>query len=74
MTRVTISQLVATLGRRIGFSNLSAHDLRHTGATHIAATDNNLIRLRDWGGWNSIAMPARYAKRAKTANEGVRFG
>lgn len=74
MTRVTISQLVATLGRRIGFSNLSAHDLRHTGATHIAATDNNLIRLRDWGGWNSIQMPARYAKRAKTANEGVRFG
>lgn len=74
MTRVTISQLVATLGRRIGFSNLSAHDLRHTGATHIAATDNNLVRLRDWGGWNSIQMPARYAKRAKTANEGVRFG
>ena len=74
MTRVTISQLVATLGRRIGFRNLSAHDLRHTGATHIAATDNNLVRLRDWGGWNSIQMPARYAKRAKTANEGVRFG
>jgi integrase len=74
MTRVTISQLVRTLGRRIGIPNLSAHDLRHTGATHIAATDNNLVRLRDWGGWSSIAMPARYARRAKVANEGVRFG
>lgn len=74
MTRVTISQLVCTLGKLIGVHNLSAHDLRHTGATHIAATDNNLVRLRDWGGWSSVAMPARYAKRSKMANEGVRFG
>lgn len=74
MTRVTISQVVRQEGKRIGVPNLSAHDLRHTGATKIAQRDKDVVALRDWGGWNSIQMPARYAKRAKTANEGVRFG
>lgn len=74
MTRVTISQTIAILGERIGIDGLSAHDLRHTGATHIAESDDNLVRLRDWGGWNSIHMPARYAQRAAKANAGITFG
>ena len=70
MTRVTISQVVRQEGKRVGVSNLSAHDLRHTGATMIAQ-DKDVIALRDWGGWSNINMPARYVKRNAIANDGV---
>lgn len=70
MTRVTISQVVRQEGQRVGVSNLSAHDLRHTGATMIAQ-DKDVIALRDWGGWSNINMPARYVKRNAIANDGV---
>lgn len=70
MTRVTISQVVRQEGARIGVMNLSAHDLRHTGATKIAK-DKDVIALRDWGGWSNINMPARYVERNSIANDGV---
>jgi integrase len=70
MTRVTISQVVRQEGKRVGVANLSAHDLRHTGATKIAQ-DKDVIALRDWGGWSNINMPARYVKRNAIANDGV---
>jgi len=74
LTRVTVSQLVAAEGRRIGIPNLSAHDLRHTGATMIARHDNNVIALRDWGGWSNLAMPNRYVQREAIANDQVTWG
>jgi integrase len=70
MSRVTISQLVRQEGRRIGVMNLSAHDLRHTGATKIAQ-DKDVIALRDWGGWSNINMPARYVERNSIANDAI---
>lgn len=71
MTRVTISQVVRQEGKRIGVPNLSAHDLRHTGATKIAQRDKDVVALRDWGGWAGLNMPSRYVERNKIANDGI---
>jgi integrase len=71
MTRVTISQVVRQEGKRLGIANLSAHDLRHTGATMIARDTKDVIVLRDWGGWSNVNMPARYVEREQVANDGV---
>ncbi len=74
MTERAITERVRCLGERIGVEGLSAHDLRHTWATHAARAGTPLDRLQDAGGWASPAMPLRYIEAAKIANEGVRLG
>lgn len=73
MSRRAITERVRTLGERVGIEGLSAHDLRHTWATLAARNGTPLERLKDAGGWASLAMPARYVEAAKIANEGVRL-
>jgi integrase len=73
MSERAITARVRRLGEQIGIEGLSAHDLRHTWATQAARNGTPLDRLQDAGGWNSLAMPARYAEAAKIANEGVKL-
>ncbi|MCP4543637.1 MAG: site-specific integrase [Chloroflexi bacterium] len=73
MSERAITARVRWLGEQMGVAGLSAHDLRHTWATHAARNGTALDRLQDAGGWNSLAMPARYVEAAKIANEGVRL-
>lgn len=40
---------------------LTPHDLRHTWASWQYAVDHDLLRLRDRGGWSTVAMVERYA-------------
>lgn len=72
MTARAAAKRVRELGQRIGATNLSPHDLRHTWATLAARNGTPLDRLQDAGGWASPAMPMRYVERARIANEGVR--
>jgi integrase len=71
MSERAITARVRYLGEQAGIEGLSAHDLRHTWATLAARNGTSLDRLQDAGGWNSLAMPARYVEAAKVANEGV---
>lgn len=74
MSERAITARIRYLGQQMGIERLSAHDLRHTWATLAARNGTPLDRLQDAGGWNSLAMPARYIEAAKIANEGVRLG
>ena len=69
-----LTKRVNYLGKRIGVEGLSAHDLRHSWATRAARNKTSAFALQDAGGWNSLAMPARYVEAAKIANEGVNLG
>lgn len=71
MTRVSISQRVAALGRAVGLDGLSAHDCRHSWATRLAKGGTPITVIRDAGGWNSLAMPGRYIAENEIANEGA---
>lgn len=73
MSERSITERVRYLGACIGVDGLSAHDLRHTWATLAAKSGTPIDRLRDAGGWSSLAMPLRYIETAKIANEGVRL-
>jgi integrase len=73
MSERAITARVRYLGERANIEGLSAHDLRHTWATIAARNGTPLDRLQDAGGWNSLAMPARYVEAAKVANEGIRL-
>lgn len=66
-----INERVHLLGTRIGVDHLSPHDCRHTWATIATRKGTPLKNLQDAGGWNSPAMPLRYAESSKIANEGV---
>jgi integrase len=66
-----INRRVELLGRRAGLDGLSPHDCRHYWATWEARQGPPLERLKDAGGWASLAMPARYVKAAQIANEGT---
>lgn len=46
---------------------LTPHDCRHTWATWHYCIHKDLQRLRDEGGWASVAMVERYAKRMPDA-------
>ena len=74
MSERAITARVRYLGQQVGIEGLSAHDLRHTWATLAARNGTPLDRLQDAGGWNSLAMPARYVEAARIANEGVLLG
>jgi len=66
-----ITKRVELLGRHAGVMGLSAHDCRHYWATYEARKGTSLDRLQDAGGWNSLAMPARYIEAAAIANTGT---
>ena len=68
-----INERVGVLGRAVGLENLSPHDCRHYWATVATRAGTHVKALQDAGGWNSPAMPLRYAESAKSANEGVRL-
>jgi integrase len=74
MTERAITARVRTLGKAIGVKGLSAHDCRHFWATQAVSNGTPLDRLKDAGGWASLAMPMRYIEAARIANEGVRLG
>ena len=70
MSDRAITKRVCELGADVGAAGLSAHDCRHYWAT-LASKKTDAFSLRDAGGWNSLAMPARYIEAAKIANSGV---
>lgn len=57
----------------LGIEQVSAHDGRHTWTERALKAGTNIKALQDAGGWNSPAMPLRYAKSASIANEGVKL-
>jgi integrase len=68
MSTRAIRERVAILGERIGVSDLSPHDLRHTWATRAARGRSDPFALRDAGGWSSLLMPSRYVESESVAN------
>jgi integrase len=73
LSRFSIADHVAHMGRELNIDNLSPHDLRHTWATRAVANKTDAFTLRDAGGWSTMAMPSHYAHAAKIANEGVKL-
>jgi integrase len=71
MSRRAITKRVRVLGERIGLAGLSAHDCRHAWVEAAIRGKTDLKALQEAGGWNSPAMPLRYAAAAEIANEGV---
>lgn len=53
--------------KREWVADLSPHSLRHTWATWHYCLHRDLIRLKDDGGWATITMVTRYAKRMPDA-------
>jgi integrase len=70
----TIRRKVGQLGAAVGLSSLSPHDCRHAWATFATRAGTPTKALQDAGGWNSPAMPLRYAESAEIANDGVKLG
>lgn len=80
MHRVNLTDLVRRVGRKLAkryglsqFEKLSAHDLRHTWATHASNTGTPVNILMTAGGWANPAMPLKYSVAGKVANEGVKL-
>ena len=71
MSGRAIVKRVNLLGLDVGAAGLSPHDCRHYWATTAAGAGTNILKLRDAGGWSSVAMPARYVEAAAVANDGV---
>jgi integrase len=69
----SINARVGQLGEAIGIKGLSPHDCRHYYATDAIRNGTDTKSLQDAGGWNSPAMPLRYAESAKIANTGVKL-
>ncbi len=67
----SITKWVNALGLREGIPNLSGHDFRHYWATYEVENGTPINKLKQAGGWNSLAMPDRYIKAAEIANEGT---
>lgn len=66
-----ITARVKLLGAAAGIPGLSPHDCRHTWATRAARAGTPLERLKDAGGWASLAMAERYIAEARLSNQGV---
>ncbi len=62
---------IGAVYKTVKVGTLSAHDCRHFWATDAAKNKTDAFRLRDAGGWSSLAMPSRYVEAARIANEGV---
>ena len=69
----SINARVSQLGEAIGIKGLSPHDCRHFYATDAIRNGTDIKSLQDAGGWNSPAMPLRYAESSKIANLGVKL-
>lgn len=69
----TIQRVVGRLGAAVGLVGLSPHDCRHAWATFATRAGTPVKSLQDAGGWNSPAMPLRYAESAAIANDGVKL-
>jgi len=69
----SINARVGQLGEQIGIKGLSPHDCRHYFATDAIRNGTDTKSLQDAGGWNSPAMPLRYAEAARVANSGVKL-
>lgn len=66
-----LTKRVELLGRHAGIEGLSAHDCRHYWATYEARNQTPIDRLKQAGGWSSVAMPLRYIEESEIANEGT---
>lgn len=73
MSERAITARVRQLGKWLGIEGLSAHDCRHAWTTRAIRSGTDLFALQEAGGWNSLAMPRRYAEAAKIANERVKL-
>ena len=71
MSTRDINRVAGSLGSLIGLDKLSPHDCRHYWATVAARNKTPIDRLRQAGGWSSLAMPAKYIGDNAIANEGV---
>jgi integrase len=69
----SLNERVTQMGIAIGIAGLSPHDCRHFYATDAIRNGTDIKSLQDAGGWNSPAMPLRYAESAKVANSGVKL-
>jgi integrase len=72
ITRYGIFDRVRQLGRLVGIDNLSPHDLRHFWTIDAFRNGNGIDLIQRYGGWNSPAMPLRYAKIFGVMNKGLR--
>jgi len=70
MTERSITRRVAVLGEQIGIDGLSAHDCRHYWATYWAGKTDP-FRLKQAGGWASLATVDRYVEASQIANDGM---
>jgi len=70
MNEIAVTVRVGVLARQIGIDGMSAHDCRHYWATRWAGRVD-VFRLRDAGGWASLAMPNKYVARGEIANRGM---
>jgi integrase len=73
MTTGAITTRVKTLGRGVGVTGLSAHDLRHHWATQAARNGTPLDGLMQAGGWASPGVAMRYVEASEIANEAVKL-
>ena len=71
LTDKAARDIVNAMGERHDIHKLSPHDLRHYYATAAARNGTPLQIIQQAGGWNSLAMPARYIDAEKISNEGV---
>ncbi|MCK8786118.1 site-specific integrase [Roseomonas sp. NAR14] len=53
--------------KRQWVADISPHDLRHTWASWDYCLHSDLLGLRDRGGWSTITMVTRYAKKMPAA-------
>ena len=80
MHRVSLTRLVKRVGRKLsrefGLSQLAAitaHDCRHSWATHAsnAGTPTNILQVA--GGWSNPLMAIEYSVAGKIKNEGIKL-
>lgn len=58
---------------QLGIEKLSPHDLRHYWTTAAFEAGTDIKTVQEAGGWNSPAMPIRYAKSNEIANERMKY-
>jgi integrase len=68
-----INKIIGQIGDMVEVKGLSPHDLRHYWATTAIRKGTDIKSLQQAGGWNSPAMPLRYAEESEIANEGVKL-
>ena len=73
ITRYGIFDRVRLLGKQVGIENLSPHDLRHFWTFDAFRNGNGIDLIQHYGGWNTPAMPLRYAKIFGVTNKGLKI-